>query len=75
MIILGVLMFASSTETAGSGRYADGQWEVSTRGRATDPQACMVTLHEIMHAGSLSYSTRRGPAVPGRLRHAGPACA
>ena len=52
-------MFASSTETAGSGRYADGQWEVSTRGRATDAQARMVTLHEIMHA-ELNDSTAWG---------------
>lgn len=52
-------MFASSTETAGRGRYADGQWEVSTRGRATDAEARMVTLHEIMHA-ELNDSTAWG---------------
>ncbi len=52
-------MFASSTETAGSGRYADGQWEISTSGRATDAAARMVTLHEIMHA-ELNDSTAWG---------------
>jgi len=43
-------MFAADAGTVGSGRYADGQWEVSTAGRATDPAVRMVTLHEIMHA-------------------------
>jgi len=43
-------MFSSGTATAGSGRYAAGQWEVSTSGRATDAAVRMVTLHEIMHA-------------------------
>ena len=73
---LGVLMFAAEastvgTETGGSGSYADGQWEVATRGRATDPAARMVTLHEIMHA-ELNDSTALGLAVP-RLRNVGPA--
>jgi len=56
---LGVLMFASGTETAGSGRYAGGQWETSTKGRATDAAVRMVTLHEIMHA-ELNDSTAWG---------------
>lgn len=47
---LGVLMFAAAAGTLGSGRYADGQWEVSTGGRATDAGSRMVTLHKIMHA-------------------------
>lgn len=56
---LGVLMFVSGTETAGRGRYVDGQWEVSTGGRATDAAVRMVTLHEIMHA-ELNDSTAWG---------------
>ena len=43
-------MFAADVGTVGRGRYANGQWEVATAGRATDPAARMVTLHEIMHA-------------------------
>jgi hypothetical protein len=43
-------MFAPGVGAAGTGRYADGQWEVSTGGRATDAAVRMVTLHEIMHA-------------------------
>ena len=67
-------MFASSTETAGSGRYADEQWEVSTKGRATDAQARIVTLREIMHAelndstawGSLFHAYATGVYRPDR---------
>ncbi|HEY1917841.1 MAG TPA: hypothetical protein VGH27_19900 [Streptosporangiaceae bacterium] len=46
---LGVLMF-SGTGTMGRGRYANGQWEVSSAGRAKDAAVRMVSLHEIMHA-------------------------
>jgi hypothetical protein len=52
-------MFAPAAGTLSSGRYADGQWEVSTGGRATDAAARMVTLHEIMHA-ELNDSTAWG---------------
>lgn len=52
-------MFSPGAGTLGSGRYADGQWEVSTGGRATDAASRMVTLHEIMHA-ELNDSTAWG---------------
>lgn len=52
-------MFAPGAGTLGSGQYADGQWEVSTGGRATDAASRMVTLHEIMHA-ELNDSTAWG---------------
>ena len=52
-------MFAGAAEAIGSGRYADGQWEVSTGGKATDAAVRMVTLHEIMHA-ELNDSTAWG---------------
>lgn len=52
-------MFAGGAEAIGSGRYADGQWEVSTGGKATDAAVRMVTLHEIMHA-ELNDSTAWG---------------
>ncbi len=70
---LGALMFAADAGTVGGGRYADGQWEVSTAGRATDPAVRMVTLHEIMHA-ELNDSTAWGGAIP-RLCLAGQVCA
>jgi len=56
---LDVLIFAGGAEAIDSGQYADGQWEVSTVGKATNAAARMVTLHEIMHA-ELNDSTAWG---------------
>jgi hypothetical protein len=52
-------MFAGGAEAIGRGQYADGRWEVSTVGKATDAASRMVTLHEIMHA-ELNDSTAWG---------------
>lgn len=65
-------MFSGGVETIGGGRYADGQWEVSTKGMARDAAVRMVSLHEIMHA-QLNDSTAWGSlfhAYAALARHA-----
>lgn len=65
-------MFSGGVDTIGGGRYADGQWEVSTKGMARNAAVRMISMHEIMHA-QLNDSTAWGSlfhAYAALARHA-----